>query len=159
MRTKNRWQLLFFRSFYGSSEPDMPLHEGCNPVEAVTPPHSNQGEENVLFCLHCNGAVERGLDPSADGAAPARAGNGISFGLHVSPRGVAKCVRRSERGASRPSPANGFFTKHKSRNTNHGFCGFSRFQALRYFSWSEPSPRPWFSRNTKHETRITAFWY
>ena len=29
--------------------------------------------------------------------------------------------------------------------------------AIRHFSWSEPGSRPWFSRITRHETRITAF--
>ena len=107
----------------------------------------------MLFCLHCNGAVERGLAPSADGAAPARASNGISFGLHVSPRGVAKCVRSpSGRGASRPSPANGFFTKHEIRNTNHETRITAFYRVLRPSGGEKCRLGFW-----DHETRITAF--
>ena len=82
--------------------------------------------------------------------------------LHFSPRGAAKWVRGpSGRGASRaeemaravvlakspPSPLG-------SRNMRHGL---SSSPALRHFFWSEPGPVDGFSRNTRHETRITAF--
>jgi hypothetical protein len=66
----------------------------------------------VLFCLHCNGAVEHGLDPSADCTAPARASNGMCFSLHVSLRCETKCVRRSGPSTSRPSPQQGFSAFH-----------------------------------------------
>ena len=32
-----------------------------------------------------------------------------------------------------------------------------RERAVRHFFWSEPGPLPWFSRITRHESRITAF--
>ena len=38
--------------------------------------------------------------------------------------------------------------------TNHGFFGLSRSPAVRHFSWSEPAPRPCFSRDTSHESRL-----
>ena len=71
--------------------------------------------------------------------------------LHFSPRGEAKWVRGpSGRGASRAEPRNiGFFTNHETKPL--------RFTGVRHFFWSEPGPRPWFSRITSHETRITAF--
>ena len=40
------------------------------------------------------------------------------------------------------------------RVTKHGLSGSP---AVRHFFWSEPVLRPWFSRITRHETRITAF--
>ena len=39
-QTADCWQLLVFRSFYGSSEPGMPLYAEYNPVESSTPPLS-----------------------------------------------------------------------------------------------------------------------
>ena len=41
------------------------------------------------------------------------------------------------------------------RVTKHGLSGSL---AVRHFFCSEPSPLPWFSRITRHETRITAFY-
>ena len=55
-------------------------------------------------------------------------------------------------GLSRPSWQQGRYGF--SRNTNHGLHG-SRL--VRHFIWSGPGPRQWFSRNTRHESRNTAF--
>ena len=80
--------------------------------------------------------------------------------LHVSPRGEVKCVRgppgrgasrAEEKGARRRTCQIASFTP---RVTKHGLSGSP---AVRRFSWSEPGPRPWFSRITRHEPRITAF--
>ena len=74
-------------------------------------------------------------------------------GLHVSPRGEAKCVRGTsglgasraeEKGARRRS---GRIASFALRITK---CGPSGSLAVRHFFWSEPSPRPWFSRDTNH---------
>ena len=77
--------------------------------------------------------------------------------LHFSPRGEAKCVRGpSGRGASRLARAGvtAIFASLTPRITKHGMYGSL---AVRHFFWSEPGPLPWFSRITRHETRITAF--
>ena len=79
--------------------------------------------------------------------------------LHFSPRGEVKCVRgpsgrgscslaRTGVAAVSPHSAPG------SRNTQHGLYGSP---AVRHFFWSEPGHHQWFSRITRHETRITAF--
>ena len=80
--------------------------------------------------------------------------------LHFSPRGEAKCVRgpsgrrvsrAEEKGALRRKD---LIAPFGPRVTKHGLSGSS---AVRHFFWSEPVLRPWFSRITRHETRITAF--
>ena len=60
--------------------------------------------------------------------------------------------RREPLGARRRTCQIAAFTL---RVTKHGFSGSL---AVRHFFWSEPGPLPWFSRITRHETRITAFY-
>ena len=59
--------------------------------------------------------------------------------------------RREPLSASRRTCQIASFTP---RVTKHGISGSL---AVRHFFWSEPGPLPWFSRITRHETRITAF--
>ncbi len=80
--------------------------------------------------------------------------------LHFSPRGEAKCVRGpSGLGANR-AEGKGVcrctcqIASSTPRVTKHGISGSL---AVRHFFWGEPGPLPWFSRITRHETRITAF--
>ncbi len=72
--------------------------------------------------------------------------------LHFSSRGAAKCVSRAEeKGVSSRTCQIASFTP---RVTKHGLSGST---PIRHFFWSKPVLRPWFSRITRHETRITAF--
>ena len=99
----------FSDRFTGARNPVCLSTRDAIPSKPLRPHTQYRGEENVLFCLHCNGGGVAGFDPSADGAASARASNGMCFSLHVSLRCEAKCVRSpSGRSASRPSPQHGF---------------------------------------------------
>ena len=46
-------------------------------------------------------------------------------------------------------------TSFTSRVKKQGLYGSL---SVRHFFWSKPDPLPWFSRITRHETRITAFY-
>ena len=61
-------------------------------------------------------------------------------------------TRRAPLGARRRTCQIASFTP---RVKKHGLSGSL---AVRHFFWSEPGPGPWFSRITRHETRITAFY-
>ena len=52
------------------------------------------------------------------------------------------------------SRARRFFTRHESRDTNHGFYASP---AVRHFFWSERGLNQWFSRDTNHESRLFCF--
>ena len=75
----------FSDRFTGARNPVCLSTTDAIPSNPLRPHTRIRGEENVLFCLHCNGAVERDFDLSADGAAPARACNGrtayLGFGV------------------------------------------------------------------------------
>ena len=87
--------------------------------------------------------------------------------LHFSPRGEAKWVRgpsglgasrAEEKGASRLARAGVLAKSPPSPFGLRNRHGFSGSLAVRHFFWSEPSPLTWFSRITRQETRITAFY-
>ena len=94
----------FSDRFTGARNPVCLSTTDAIPSNPLRPHTQIRGEENELFCLHCNCAVEHGFDLSADGAAPARASNGLSVSRPFLSRVESKCIRRSGRGASRPSP-------------------------------------------------------
>ena len=55
----------FSDRFTGARNPVCLSTTDAIPSNPLRPHTRIRGEENALFCLHCNGAVERGLDPSA----------------------------------------------------------------------------------------------
>ena len=54
----------FSDRFTGARNPVCLSTTDAIPSNPLRPHTRIRGEENVLFCLHCNGAVERSLDPS-----------------------------------------------------------------------------------------------
>ena len=75
------------------------------------------------------------------------------FSAFHEPRNMVFPVPAATPRRATTSPANGFFSHHESRL----FRPFPLTGRQAFLLERTRPPRPWFSRNTSHETRITAF--